>query len=278
MKKNVLALLTTIVVGTMIIFSACEKKEENAELLNTKSAQDEAMADMIWNSVDSDVDLVSNMFESKSFKSATADTCPTIIIDHPDSTFFPRTLIIDFGTDYCETWEGRPKKGKIIITVNRPIYEMGSVRTVTFEDFYIADHKVEGINTLTNNGFNNSGNLNFQAALSGGKITFPDGGIVTRDINHNREWIIGIQTPQYWWDDQWHITGTASGTNRDGVSYNNLITTPVLYKTVCHFPVSGIIDLNINNVGTLVMDYGDGECDNLATITFGDTEWTITLN
>ncbi len=277
MKKKVFVFLMIVVTGSLMMFSSCEKKEEVTGILNTETVEDEAIADIIWNSVDADVDLVSSMFESNSLKSASADTCPIIIIDHPDSTYFPRTLIIDFGDEYCETWEGRPKKGKIIITVNKPIYEPGSVRTVTFEDYYIAEHKVEGVHTLTNNGFNGSGNLNFQAVLSGGKITFPDGGIVVREMNHNREWIIGIDTPRYWWDDQWHITGTASGTNRDGVSYNNLITTPVLYKAVCHFPVSGIIDLNIENVGTLVMDYGDGECDNLATITFGENVWTITL-
>lgn len=259
-----------------IVFTSCEKAEDANEIVSTKAVEEEAVADILWNSIDADVDFVSDLMGSKGYKSIT-DTCPMIIVDHADSAFFPRTVTIDFG-DGCETFHGRIKKGKIIISVSSPMHLEGSVRTVTLEDYYINDHHIEGTKVLTNMGYNDSGNMNWDVMLSGGKITFPDGSISLRSMNHNRELIAGIDSPFYWWDDEYHITGTATGTNIDGVSYVNTITKAVLYKTVCRFPVSGTIDMEISELGTLVFDYGDGECDNIGTIKYGDQVWEIELN
>jgi len=275
--KKITLLLSLAIFSAVLIFTACEKKTDSPNnSFNEKSAEDEALADVYWNSIDNDIDFASGLMESNNFKSVT-DTCPMIIVDHPDSVFFPRTVTIDFGEDYCETWNGQMKKGKIIITVTNFMHIEGSVRTVVLDNFYINDHHIEGTKTLTNNGYNDNGNMNFQVVLEGGQISFPDGGIITREMNHNREWTAGIETPRYWWDNEWTITGTASGTNRDGKSYSNEITNPILVKSVCRFPVSGTVDMNISDVGTIVLDYGDGECDNIATLTFGDHVWEINL-
>jgi len=277
MKKITLLLSLALFVAAMV-FTACEKtKDESTNATFTvKASEDEALADTYWNVIDSDIDYVSDLMESNNFKSVT-DTCPMIIVDHPDSVYFPRTITIDYGDEYCETWHGRMKKGRIIINITDRMHLAGSVRTVTLEDFYIDRHHIEGVKTITNNGFNDSGNMNFDVVLEGGQITFPDEGTITRTMNHNREWTAGIETPRYWWDNEWLIRGTASGTNIDGIEYSNEIITPVLVKSVCRFPVSGTIEMNITDVGTPVLDYGDGECDNIATITLGDRTWDIIL-
>jgi len=276
MKK--ITLLLSLVIFTAIgIFTSCEKTNDDGNATFTvKAAEDEAIADAYWNDLDADVDFASDLMETNGFKSVT-DTCPMIIVDHPDSLFYPRTITIDYGDEYCETWNGRLKKGKVIIHITDRMHLEGSVRTVTLEDYFINDHHIEGVKTLINNGFNDSGNMNFDVTLEDGRITFPDGAVITRVMNHNREWTAGIETPRYWWDNEWLITGTASGTNRDGVNFNNEITIPVLVKSVCRFPVSGTISHTITDVGTYILDYGDGECDNIATITFGDETWEITL-
>ncbi len=275
--KKITLLLSLAVLTTILVFTSCEKNDKDTPPVTTeKSAQDQAIADAYWSSIDNDVDFATNQMEVTNFKSV-IDTCPMIIVEHPDSIFWPRTVIIDYGDDYCETHNGQQRKGRIIITVSNFLAFEGSTRTVAFENFYINEHHVEGLKTLTNMGINDSGNMNFDASLTNGSITFPDGGIATREVNHNREWTEGLETIAYWWDNEWLIRGTASGTNRDGGSYNNLITTPVLVKSICHFPVSGIIDINITDLGTLVLDYGDGSCDNIATVTFGDQVWEIEL-
>lgn len=267
--------ILSILILVAVIFSSCEKTEDATEVVSTKAVQEEAVADILWNTIDADVDYVSDLMQVKGYKSIT-DTCPMILVDHPDSLYFPRTITIDFG-DACETWHGRIKSGKIIINVSSPMHLQGSVRTVNLENYYINNHLVEGNKTITNKGYNDRGNLNWDVVLRGGKITFPDGTFSTREMSHNRELITGLDTPRYWWDDEWHITGTANGTNTEGVDYTNTITTPILVKSVCRFPVSGIVDMEISDLGTLVLDYGQGECDNEATLTYGDRVWTILL-
>jgi len=275
--KKIILWVTMALLTSAFVFTSCEKKnDDNPPTSNQQLAEDEALADTYWNAIDKDVDFASQLMEGNHYKSVT-DTCPMIIVNHPDSVFFPRTIIIDYGEDYCETWNGSMKKGKIIIEVSSPIALPGSVRSVNLENFYINEKHIEGTKTLTNKGFNDSGNLNFDVILADGKITFPDGAIITRVMNHNNEWTQGLETPNYWWDNEWLIRGTASGTNRNGVSYQNEIVNPVLVKSLCHFPVSGTININITDLGTLVFDYGNGECDNIATITFGDEVWEITL-
>jgi len=275
MMKTTKFLLSLFLIASISIIS-CDKAKNENESVSIKVVQDEAIADILWNSIDADVDYASDLMKSSGYKSVT-DTCPIIIVDHPDSLFYPRTITIDFG-EACETFYGRIKSGKIVIHISAPIYEEGSVRTVSFEDYYINEHHIEGTKTLTNMGLNTSGNMNWDVALTGGKITFPNGNITTRTLNHNREWIKGINTPTYWWDDEWYITGTASGSNANGASYHNTITTPVLVKSVCRFPVSGNINMEIDDLGTFVIDYGDGACDNEATVTYGEQVWTILLN
>lgn len=258
-----------------IVFTACEKAEDANEVVSTKAVEEETVADILWNTIDADVDYVSDLMYTKGFKSVT-DTCPMIIVEHPDSTYFPRTVTIDFG-EGCETFHGRMKKGKIIISISSPMHLEGSVRTVNLVDYYINEHHIEGTKTFSNKGFNDSGHMNWDVVLTGGKITFPDGTIATREMNHNRELIAGIDTPRYWWDDEWHIHGTASGVNINGVQYTNTISTPVYIKAVCRFPVSGTVEMELTDIGTVILDYGDGECDNEATLTIGDRVKTIIL-
>lgn len=277
--KKITILLSALMVISMF-FISCEKDdstEDSNTNLTVPAAEDEALEDILWNTIDADVDYAGTLLNSNGFKSV-LDTCPIIIVEHPDSMFFPRTMIIDYGEDYCETFHGRAKKGKIIISISRPMYQEGSVRTVTFEDYFIAEHQIEGVRTLTNKGMNDSGNMNFEVTLRGGKIIFPNGTVATREMNHNREWTYGIDSPRYWWDDQWLIRGTARGVHREGKSYNNRVMDPVLVKSICRFPVSGTIEMNIGDMPAPVMlNYGDGECDHLATLTYGDNVWEIEL-
>ncbi|NPD86347.1 hypothetical protein HNS38_16355 [Lentimicrobium sp. L6] len=277
MKTKIL--LITALLISFFAFYSCEKTEdtqaENQELID--SGESDIIEDVLWNAIDSDIDYAGNILESNGYKSVT-DTCPLIIVEHPDSVFFPRTITIDYGDSYCETYHGALKKGKIVIEITAPIQYPGSFRSISFEEFYINEHKIEGAKTLINKGLNDAENLNFEATLTGGKITFPDGRASTRESIHNREWTKGIENPTYWWDNEWLLTGGSTGTHRDGKTYVNTITEPILVKAMCHFAVSGTMELLIQNQFLLVLDFGDGECDRIATLTFGDLVWEIELD
>jgi len=277
--KKISLLFTIILFGLAIVFISCEKedqKDDENTLLTIPSAEDEALEDMLWNAIDADVDFAGAVMNAKGYKSV-LDSCPMIILEHPDSAYFPRTLIIDYG-ESCETWYGRIKKGKIVISLSNALHLEGSVRTVTFEDFFIDEYQIEGLRTLTNNGYNDAGNMNFDVTLRDGKIIFPNQTEATREMDQNREWITGISTPFYWWDNEWLIRGNASGVHRSGKTYENTITKPILVQATCNFPVSGSVEMNINDLPSPVfLDYGAGDCDRFATLRYGDEEWKIEL-
>jgi hypothetical protein len=107
------------------------------------------------------------------------------------------------------------------------------------------------------------------------KITYPDGtaaswnGMLTftYDKGESRDWE----------DNSVNVTGSLSGTSREGASFTADITKAIQYKNDCFegrhksFPVSGTINVTTN--GTLsTIDYGDGSCDKKYTIvTAGET-------
>jgi len=65
--------------------------------------------------------------------------------------------------------------------------------------------------------------------------------------------------------------------NIKGVAYSNTITTAFHWKRVCKFIVSGVLQIEREGKETVILDFGTGECDALATVTVGDNTKEITL-
>jgi hypothetical protein len=182
------------------------------------------------------------------------------------------TITIDFG-EGCEGPAGRMRKGKIIITYTGRYFEPGSVITLTFEDFYLNGKKLEGTRTVTNLSETIEDYPKHNIKLVGGKITWPDGTTMTRETDRTRTWKRAANPI----NDEVEIFGTASGTNRRGISYSATVaeTTPIVLKRSCwasgvFMPVSGIKVMTRTGRLTITTDFGDGTCDKIVTITIGE--------
>ena len=112
--------------------------------------------------------------------------------------------------------------------------------------------------------------------LTGGKLTLPDGRIIERSFEHQREWIAGLLTRNIW-DDECLVTGTASGTGLKGIQYTKTITSALHWKRVCKFFVSGVLKIEREGSETIELNYGEGECDASAIVTIGGESKEITL-
>jgi hypothetical protein len=128
---------------------------------------------------------------------------------------------------------------------------------VTFEDFYVNGNQVEGIRTTTY-----LGNGDFTMILEGGMITTEDGNVIIREATRTRECISGCDTGDPT-DDVYQITGSAYGETSDGQAYSKEIIEPLIKQWDCFWIVSGVIETVIGET-TSTLDFGDGECDNLA--------------
>ena len=261
----------------ILLVISCSKKDsldDPAINLADNDAVSEAVFDDIFNSVDDAEIRLENYL--KGTKSAEAETCPAVTFDRAPDSNWPKTVTIDYGTG-CTGFFENTRSGKIIITLTGPRLEEGSVKTVIFDNYHINGIKVEGTKQVTNLGLNDKQQMEFSVTLTGGKITLEDGQIIERSVEHERVWTAGKETLSIW-DDEFQITGTATGVNRNGTGYTNTISAPVLLKRACRFAVSGVIKLEIEGLTEPVeLDYGNGECDAKAVITIAGKSKEITL-
>jgi hypothetical protein len=215
--------------------------------------------------------------ETSELKSAETYLCLTVTVhDNNTGDFWPRSWTLDFGTENCESFNGYMRRGKINVSLSDWWRHEGSLREVTFEDFYFDDNKLEGVKTILNTGLNDAGNMSFTKKLSGGKISYADGTSMSWDSEKHSELIEGGNTFIFA-DDVWSVTGSGSGVNIDSKNYTMSITTPLIYKNGCFYPVSGVISIETDGEETKTIDYGNGECDNLISVTIGDVTEEIEL-
>lgn len=189
-------------------------------------------------------------------------------------------ITIDFGTSgITSTKDGKTRKGKIKITFSNGYKKVGAMVTHTFENYYVDNNKIEGSRTITYNGLNASGNHNWSIE-SNHTITRASGKVSTWTSSRVRTMIAGANTPLNWSDDQYNITGSASGVTTLGDSYTINISTPLLVKVGCRYIQSGVINFT-RGTTTASIDYSQGgttaTCENTALLTYNGTTKIITL-
>ena len=272
-----------IMMASMIILSfiSCQKDTSAVEQAGINIADDNAVSDAVFEDIYSTTDnadiILDQMGKSGSSKSmeVLADSCPTVTVTHPETGIWPKVVTVDFG-EGCAGLYDNSRSGKIIIEVTGPRLEVGTKRTITFENYYFNGIKVEGTKVVENTGYNDSQNLVCSVSLTGGKLTLPDGRYIERSFEHQREWIAGLLTKNIW-DDECLITGTASGTTLEGVAYSNTITTALDWKRACFFIVSGVMKIQREGKEDVEINYGTGDCDAKAVVTRGGESKEILL-
>lgn len=177
-----------------------------------------------------------------------------------------KVITIDYG-DGCEGRRGRVRSGKIIITYDGDRRTVGSFRSVTFENFFVDSTQVEGKRTKTVTDVDATNrSITVDLTLTGGKLTFGDGTFATRDAQKTRVWAFDVSG-----DHVTTVSGSASGVNREGLDYSMQITEDIVFQRSCwragvFVPVSGEKMFTVGE-STAIIDYGDGACDNMATVT-----------
>jgi hypothetical protein len=280
MKTKIFIMGTAL---ALFSFFSCNKDNNPIEETSADFVEDDAVTELayedVFNTVDNATITMENLMgTAKGYTQSTlvlADSCPTITITNPTTGIFPKTITIDYGTG-CSGFNGSTRSGKIIITVTDRRNVLNSIRTVTFDNYFFNLIKIEGTKELKNLGLNDNQNMVISDNLTGGKLTLPDGKTIERSFEHQREWIAGWGTKNIW-DDECLITGTATGKGINGREYTNTILTALHWKRVCEFLVSGTIKFERSGVDPVVLDYGTGDCDDIATLTTGDQTKTIKL-
>lgn len=260
-----------IAISLMFIgFNSCQKDEvasttDEITLSQQETQAEETLADVDL-LVDEAVDSNFSLLKSATLENAAYLTdCPVITVN---KTATPQVMTIDFGTS-CSGKDGKIRSGKVIVT-STSFTTFPSVRDKSFDNYVVDGKKIEGsvTKTITKDQENNVRTAVIQEKIT---ITFPNNeGTAKRIANLTRQYQRNkLANPA---DNQIVSWGTVEFTRISGVKVTKTITSadPLIFKVACHHIVSGTVSVITSDNRSWTINYGDGSCDNKATLTIGD--------
>ena len=189
----------------------------------------------------------------------------------------PRTMIIDFGSVNCMGNDGRERRGSILVSYTGNYNDSGSVHTITFDEYFVNDHQFMGQNIIENKGKNGASNT-FYTSKVDAKVLKP---LLADTLYFQGEYTIvwkqGESTP-IWGDDVYEIIGKGSGRNEQKTFYAMNITEPLIKDVLnCRYFHTGKVAIQPQGKALRTLDFGDGDCDNDATVTINNKVFHIEL-
>jgi hypothetical protein len=280
-QKLVLTTMITLAVSAMVL-TGC-KKDDDQDDNDTSATSDNAFAEATYQDVASIADEASRSNSLSNFRNSTPEgllsSCATITRDTLNNSNVD-TITVDFGTANCTCADGRNRRGKIIINYTGHYRDSLTTINITFDNYFVNDNQVMGTHTIINQGHNAAGHLIYNITVNGQIILANSAGTITWTTNKVREWTAGESTAA-WSDDMYSITGSASGTGANGQSFTATVTSPLIRNMALgcrrHF-VQGTAEITPSNKPTRTIDFGNGTCDDIATVTINGNTYTVHLH
>lgn len=206
--------------------------------------------------------------------SPSTQRCFTVTVVPNIPGVFPKTVTIDFGNG-CTGRDGKLRKGKIVSIFTNRMLVPGAKVSTTFVGYHVDSFHIEGTHITENTSTSN---------MQGLKLKVIEGKISNTISGKWRKWnstkdilqVEGNGTPNFPLDDVYKITGNAAGGNSIGHTWSSLIVDPLIKKFTCRWIVKGTVRLTRNSRHA-VLDYGNGNCDNLAILYINGVGHVITL-
>ena len=268
MKKRFFTPSLIVLLTSLLVFS-CGEKEDEVSGQDVSSAADYSYSQKEFDDI---LKLGLDAFDANNLKSS--GSCPSISFVGSDS------LIIDFGPG-C-TYNNRARSGKIKIQYSGKYNEKGSVIKFSQDNYYVNGNHIEGEKTVTNITDTLPA---WTIKVVNGKITFEGQKVSYWNSERVRTFVTGSGSTTILADDEYSVTGTATGISRDGEAYTALITKPLVYYVSCLFidkslvyPVTGIVDITPEGKLTRTFDFGSkDDCDKISNITIAGKKQVLLL-
>ena len=249
-----------------VLFYSCDKIED---IESTQATKDHLFAEQTFNDVGRIVEgafLVNGI--NKSYPKYT-------ILDTDSSN--TDTLVINFGPENIlfPNPGGELRKGEINITYTGKYRDSLAVITTTFNNYYVNNNLIQGERIVANKGRNNQGNMWFTIDVIGSI------GSINWNAALTREWVSGNATYYDISDDQYKITGTASGNAANGNNFTMKITETLNVDLGC-LPScvikSGEAKITPNGYADRIINYGDSLCDCNFDVKINGNTYPIVVN
>ncbi len=256
-----------LLLGVFAVFTltSCDRNIDDAD--RKQAAKDDLQVDGYFDDMIAESDDVQTMIlEDKSgFGNGTKDGSKTYtIVTNPDGSRDITVTFVNFSNPNFPN--SRVKNGIVNIHVTGGPDSSTFVRVITFTNFTINNNQITGTITITK-----VSDYVTTIQLANCMVTFTDGTTYTRTGTKTRTLIDGINTPSIW-DNTYEITGSFTGTNRNGNDYTHTIDVALVRVMAYRYFVSGILHIEVGN-RDIVIDFGDGTLDNLVDITINGTTY-----
>lgn len=262
---------------SLFIFSCSKEDSPATEAFDISEAKTSAEIDGFTEDISAIIDNQIDIQTSVSGKSANVPDsflppCATVTMVITGNTWV-RT--IDFGTQGCALPNGNIYKGKIIITKTVSTTPLSKTFTITFDNFYINARKIEGTKTLVKTLTTVAPIHPTSTMTMNITVIFPNGFSYVRTGTRVSEMVEGFSTA-VWNDNIFKVTGSWT-TTRPNWSQTSTIMVPLIFRMNCQYRlVRGKVEI-VRNSNVALVDYGDGTCDNIATITINGTTTPFTF-
>lgn len=185
-----------------------------------------------------------------------------------------RSLVTLTFTGECEGPRGRTRSGTLLVERSIDLNAATYTVSTTFQDFFVNGHQLEGTRTLVYT-YEDKQQISVNITLTDGRVTLADGSVITRNGNFTRtiDRAGGRVT----------VTGSATGTNRNGVDYVSEITTPLVFQRSCaadgiYMPAQGVKSITRSGRADLEINFGEGNCDKSVTLTAEGENRIVEIN
>ena len=272
-KVKKTALFSFLAAGLLLI--SCSKKDDPGDAGGINySAEDTARAAKADNVVEGTLNIMENGYvEVEEGRSSNVSFFPNCV----EITIMPNgdggSIILDFG-DGCQLNNGANVTG--IINLDYGAF-VGGTRTInyTFEDFTYNSNGVTGGGEIVRQVANQNGNP--QSTVNESiTVSFPGTEVTaTRDGLRIAEWVEGVGTGT-WMDNVYHVTGNWNTVFTNGFTRSGEVTETLVRKLSCLYLVEGVLEIQQEEI-TGAIDWGDGSCDNMATLIINGQEFPILL-
>lgn len=257
-------------------FSAC-RKDRLYDDEDTGYATDHASLEKVFSDAQSIADEAGTTGDLSTFKmipnGSILSQCATVT---RDTLSAPHSLVIDFGSQNCLCKDGNYRRGKILVSYSGGYREMGHTHTISFSNYFQNDNQVSGTKTVTYADNDAAGNPEYNIVVNGQIILANNNGTISWVSTRSRKWLGGFTTPQ-WNDDVYEISGSGSVTRANGRTFQMNITTPLHIALDCRWIESGTVQITPESGATRTLDYGNGACDNQASIIVNGKSYSVTL-
>lgn len=282
--KKLKTIIVAITVLLIIYGISCKKDDDNNNQTPTneqvvKAIQDYALASKIFSDAFAQSDDAARKSDDRIDNNTQGqkDSYPIITITPFDAVTWPKNITVDFGETNYLCQDGRLRRGKIMLNTTGFYRQEGTVITITFDNYYQNNHKVEGTQIITNLGRNTENHLHYSVEINEGKITTPDNKVINFEENTTRTWIEGEETFFAPCDDVYNISGTQNGTSSNGINYTLSTATPLNVQACCKWIRGGILNVDIEGLETISINYGDNSCDQNAVVIINNIEYPIIM-